>query len=321
MNLDDLTPTLTANRMAQLLKKHFGIKIPSGGLTEDSAKKLLTKVQRVLTEYRNSANIYGSEHNQKYNALLMTEQYLNTQLTQLNENKIWTAVKQSAAKVGEHLPKKYYGSKGTSWGDIKNQFATDKTRVSKTSRVAATSTSSDFEDLPSSLVMQSYKNAKKNPKQINPNDAAVLFTAFDKMVKKGKVQFNESKRLLESAMADAEVVLAAKDIADRFQDMVETLGKMVNEELPALAETIRDTMGAEQADAYTASATETINAALETIRGSKDSLDSAARTLAGEEQPIAEPLEPTAEPGADELDQIPPTASGDDQEPLGRGKR
>jgi hypothetical protein len=136
-------------------------------------------------------------------------------------------------------------------------------------------------------------------------------------------QFKTKKKIYESAMADAEVVLAAKDIADRFQDMVESLGKMINEELPALFETIRDTMTAEQADVYNSSATETINAALETIRGSKDLLDSAARVLAGEET-AAQPGGSDQSLGAaagDEMDQVPATASGGDTEPLGRGKR
>jgi hypothetical protein len=149
----------------------------------------------------------------------------------------------------------------------------------------------------------------------------------NKSVKESNMRYQQiktRKKFFESAMSEAEVVLAAKDIADRFQDMVETLGKMVNEELPALVETIRDSMGAEQADAYSANAVEIINSTLETVRGSKDSLESAARTLAGEEQPAAEPTDQdmtTADQDAQELDQIPPTATGDEQEPLGRGKR
>lgn len=146
------------------------------------------------------------------------------------------------------------------------------------------------------------------------------------------MRFNQfkpkKKKIYESAMADAEVVLAAKDIADRFQDMVESLGKMVNEEMPALVETIRDTMGAEQADSYNSSATQTVNSALDNIRSAKDALDSAARTLAGEEstassieQPASDEMPSDEELLGDTLDQIPASASGGDDEPLGRGKR
>lgn len=155
------------------------------------------------------------------------------------------------------------------------------------------------------------------------NDYKLLAKYFSRSQSTGITE--SRRRLSESAMADAEVVLAAKDIADRFQDMVESLGKMINEEMPALVETIRDTMGAEQADAYNSSATQTINSALENIRTAKEALDSAARTLAGEEtgaQPMDElGGEETLDTAADELDQIPSAASGGDEEPLGRGER
>jgi len=143
-------------------------------------------------------------------------------------------------------------------------------------------------------------------------------------------------KVMESAMGEAEVILAAKDLADRVQDMVETLGKMINEELPALTETIRDTMEATQADTYNTSALESLNATLEAVRGSKESLDVAARSLAGEEPAapvdagtdefsgdVTEPelgAEDTGEV-ADELMNTPAVASGGKKQPLGRGKR
>ena len=88
-------------------------------------------------------------------------------------------------------------------------------------------------------------------------------------------------------------ILAAKDLTDRVQDMVETLGKMVNEELPALSETMRDIIGSDEAQTYSQSATDTLNSLLETVRGSKEAMDTAAQVLAGEK-----PAEP-ADAGAD----------------------
>ena len=176
-----------------------------------------------------------------------------------------------------------------------------------------------------------------DPDNIDHRTANVLYTMLSKMPVSGAL--SESVRLNESAMGEAEVILAAKDLADRVQDMVETLGKMINEELPALTETIRDTMEATQADTYNTSALESLNATLEAVRGSKESLDVAARTLAGEEP--AAPVDAGAdgmddlggdgtepEPGAedngevaDELMNTPAVASGGKKQPLGRGKR
>lgn len=176
-----------------------------------------------------------------------------------------------------------------------------------------------------------------DPDKIDSRTSKVLYTMLNKI--DVSEALSESVRLNESAMGEAEVILAAKDLADRVQDMVETLGKMINEELPALTETIRDTMEATQADTYNTSALESLNATLEAVRGSKESLDVAARSLAGEE--TAAPVDAGAdgmdglggdgtepEPGAedtgevaDELMNTPAVASGGKKQPLGRGKR
>lgn len=95
---------------------------------------------------------------------------------------------------------------------------------------------------------------------------------------------NSPVKLLEDEMKKSEAILAAKDLVDRFQDMVEELGKMINEELPALSDTLRgipDIAG--QAQSYIDSVTGTINGALDTIRTSRGNLDNATRSLAGDE--------------------------------------
>jgi hypothetical protein len=382
MNLDDLTPPLTANRMAQLLKKHHNIVIPVDALTETRANKMLAHVQRLLLEHSNSKNAHASEKDKNYVALKLIEQTLSKKLHEAWSVDDYDSPKTPldlAISIGDklsglkrHVPgmdkhdydaadgpldvlKKIRGrgvktqltdsqindvaaALGTNTAEIKksiDDYDSGSLSTSKKQQLAKFfATAAVKKTYSSAQVNQIAKNAGRDSAQIlalcqkalNPTSGATV-RDYERLLQifvraqSDSITESRQRRLLESAMADAEVVLAAKDIADRFQDMVETLGKMVNEELPALSETIRDTMGAEQADAYTTSAMETINTALETIRGSKESLESAARTLAGEEQPTAEPMEPTAEPGADELDQIPPTASGDDQEPLGRGKR
>ena len=142
-----------------------------------------------------------------------------------------------------------------------------------------------------------------DPDKIDSRTSKVLYTMLNKI--DVSEALSESVRLNESAMGEAEVILAAKDLADRVQDMVETLGKMINEELPALTETIRDTMEATQADTYNTSALESLNATLEAVRGSKESLDVAARSLAGEE--TAAPVDA----GADGMDGL----GGDGTEP------
>lgn len=378
MNLDDLHKPTSAARIAQLIKKHYEITIPVGKMSVSSTKNMLESVQKNLNSIRNSKFGHTSEKNQNYNAFLLIEQCLKTQLQELTSRTyqktqqaadlkgFWSQAGKGVADAGTAIggalksipgasvtsPVSQAGIKDVIVGiknlatafskNAKNEFAkilmkhgyneatfmkhlddfqTGKLSISDQEDIKSIISdikwrARDIEGVDDDLIHNLEKTFKRlNIRLPNPTvkENNMRFT-----------QFNAKKKIYESAMADAEVVLAAKDIADRFQDMVESLGKMVNEELPALTETIRDTMGAEQAEAFNSSAAQTINSALENIRSSKESLDSAARTLAGEEQPVEEPIASDGglgEPGSEELDQIPASASGEEEEPLGRGKR
>ena len=71
------------------------------------------------------------------------------------------------------------------------------------------------------------------------------------MVREGLNRWIEENRpLTESEIAKSGAILAAKDIVDSFQDMLEDISKMQNEQLPALLDTIRDQIGQPQADAF-----------------------------------------------------------------------
>ena len=145
---------------------------------------------------------------------------------------------------------------------------------------------------------------------------------------------NSPVNLLEDEMKKSEAILAAKDLVDRFQDMVEELGKMVNEELPALSDTLRgipDISG--QAQSYIDSVTGTINGALDTIRTSRGDLDNATRSLAGDENASldtggeempADLGEPVGTEGDLEMGDgfdAEPAATGGAEAPLGRPER
>ena len=61
---------------------------------------------------------------------------------------------------------------------------------------------------------------------------------------------NSEQGLFESEMGRSEAVLAAKDIVDSVQDMLEKISKIQNEQVPALIDTIRDQIGGEQAEQF-----------------------------------------------------------------------
>lgn len=95
----------------------------------------------------------------------------------------------------------------------------------------------------------------------------------------------ENRQLNESEMGKSEAILAAKDMVDSIQDMIEDVSKMQNEQMPALIDTIRDQIGSEQADAFKGAVGQVLGSILQQLTDAREQTDNAARNLAGEGSP------------------------------------
>lgn len=94
---------------------------------------------------------------------------------------------------------------------------------------------------------------------------------------------NKQRYLAESEMAKSEAILAAKDMVDSIQDMLEKVSKMQNEQMPALLDTVRDQLGIEKADGFKNAVTPLLSQLAQTLQSGRETVDGAARSLAGEE--------------------------------------
>ena len=99
---------------------------------------------------------------------------------------------------------------------------------------------------------------------------------------------NKQQLITESEMGKSQAILAAKDMVDSIQDMLEDVSKMQNEQMPALLDTIRDQIGMEQADAFKASVGSLLANMVDQLGSARESADQAARALAGEQ--VAQPM-------------------------------
>jgi len=137
------------------------------------------------------------------------------------------------------------------------------------------------------------------------------------LVKEGLDRWMSSEQgLFESEMGKSEAVLAAKDIVDSIQDMLEKVSKMQNEQLPALVDTIRDQISVEQAEAFKTATGPVLQTLWQALSTGRDQADTASRVLAGEQMPTNDMamggMEPAmaAEPAGDELG-APPEGDSD----------
>ncbi|CAB4129168.1 hypothetical protein UFOVP112_266 [uncultured Caudovirales phage] len=104
------------------------------------------------------------------------------------------------------------------------------------------------------------------------------------LVKEGLDKWMGSEQgLFESEMGRSEAVLAAKDIVDSVQDMLEKISKIQNEQVPALIDTIRDQIGSDQAEAFKTAISPTLTELYTALATARESSDTAVRVLSGEQ--------------------------------------
>ena len=121
--------------------------------------------------------------------------------------------------------------------------------------------------------------------------------------------------LVEGEVGNAEVLLAAKNMVDSIQDAIEKVGKMQNEQLPELLDSIRDQIGSEQAEGFKNAVGTTLDTLMGNLQSAREGVDGGVRILTGEQvdNPMAMPGDQADLSGGDAG--LPPAPGSDlDQE-------
>jgi chromosome segregation ATPase len=134
--------------------------------------------------------------------------------------------------------------------------------------------------------------------------------------------------LSEGEVQQAQVVLAAQDMVDKLQSMIEDSTEMQFKELPALVDSIKNQIGQEQAAQFNNDAQAALSGLVQNLQGSKQQLEQALGVVTGQG--------PVAIPGAapEEMGLAGPPPGGEEMPPapeemgaaapaaaLGRGRR
>ena len=91
-----------------------------------------------------------------------------------------------------------------------------------------------------------------------------------------------ARRLNESEIQQAQVVLAAQDMVDKMQSMLEDVSELQFKELPALVDSIKNQVGIDQATQFNSDATAALTGLLQNIQGAKQQMDAALGVVTGQ---------------------------------------
>jgi len=311
MKLQELAAIKPTKQIAKAFESYFGTQMQFDRLTSKQARNMLSRVQNTLQETRRQHAFHRSEHNPAYLKLVMMEQAL-------------------AARVKETTVP---GTPGTAPGAPAAPGAAP---------TAAQNTG---------VMMQNIKKFK-DPATVTALTKASkgqsLTPDEQKLVAGAALMQTESrlsqayKMLKESEVQQAQVVLAAQDMVDKMQSMLEDASEMQFKELPALVDSIKNQVGIEQAQQFNTDATAALTGLMQNLQGAKQQLDAALGVVTGQTPPpdagiaamgaAPAPAADMADAGMDDLDAAADAAAGDmaaapdEEEPaspsaLGRGRR
>ena len=311
MKLHELASSKPTKQIANVFESYFGDRIRFDQLTGRQAQVMLNRVRGLLSEHRSTTDRHFSERNPNYLKLVMMEQAL-------------------AGRIKEQMVTQPTGGVGGAVGGA----AQAMTPQQQTALAAGQQQQKkrQIQD----LIKQKQKEIADLQKQMsNP-----LAMAESKL----RRQF---KLLKESEVQQAQVVLAAQDMVDKMQGMLEDVSELQFKELPALVDSIKNQVGIDQATQFNQDATAALTGLLQNIQGAKQQLDAALGVVTGQSAPAAPGADLGADLGADaaadmdaaagdleagaddlgDLDDIATDAAAEPQEPmgtkaaLGRGRR
>lgn len=283
--------------MNKKMHEKLGWNLNLNAMTVESANAMMESIDSKLSGVRSSHKLHESQNNPNYVGMLMAKQILESFVAEaelkVDSDKKASPKKELKVKEGN----KFSGELAKAKASGKEEFDVDGKKykvneakkkvegkaVSKTQQQAAGATlAAKRGDAPKSKL----KGASKEMMGMSTKELEKLAGTKHKGLPKKKVS---ESRLFEDELGQAQAMLAAKDMVDSMQDMIEDLSKMLNEQLPPLTDSIRTAIGSAEADSFKAAASSTLSSLLTTVQSSREAMDQAVRSLSGEPGAVTVP--------------------------------
>ena len=294
MELNDLNRVKHSDSLNKLLATRFNMTLDLEKLTEKRATKLLSAIEKTLTESQKGTGPYQTD--KKYMASKLAKETVEAWLVE-NDLGINEKDEQSNEEPGD--------------GAIEPQQELPGADAKRNQALRMLVGTQNFAK--ARRAMELYKQGKTVPPTLmiglmpvidmmdeimSSGIANVRMLQMVQRRSKKALGINESTQINEGEMESAELVLASKDMVDRIQSMLEDVGEMMNEELLPLTDSIRDEMGNEKAEAFNNAAKGALEAFMDAVTTARGDMDNASRILIGEKPAVSD--EPAVDLGADD---------------------
>jgi hypothetical protein len=337
MKLFDLETPQT-KKSQKVLENYFGNSVDFTKMSPRDSSNMLTKVRGLIYEHRTTTKMHNSEKDAGYMKLLVMERGLSARLREANitlePQTGATQIKNDGDIIGSTndqstamqfkkdvedgkitLGEEELVREAENW--IKKATSKNPGAFKRQAKAAGMSTSAFANKVLSNkdnfnATTEKRANLAKTlgGMKESRNAGAILKKIAEGMTLRTKA----GRYLSESEVQQAQVILAAQDMVDRMQGMLEDVTSMQFKDLPALSGSIQTTIGTTEAQAFNNAAGQSFGVLVDAIQAAKVEMEAAQGTLTGVE-PVVPGQEEVAgvpmagEPGADPLaDPIAPVA-------------
>ena len=263
MKLTELATPKKSRQVTQVFESYFGTKMPVNRLTLREAQAMLRRVRGVIAEHQRSPSRHTSERNPAYLKLVMMEQALASRIKE------------------EQVP------------------------IPSTSSSTNPSTSTATTPPPSGSQNTVDIKDPKMAQALKKSAAGQTLTPDEQKMVAGQAMMAAESRLRrayrylkESEVQQAQVVLAAQDMVDKMQSMLEDTTEMQFKELPALVDSIRNQIGMEQATQFNSDVTGALQGLVQNLQGAKQQLETALGVVTGQPAALDTSMAASGMPGA-----------------------
>ena len=271
MKLQELAVLPQTKQITKVFESYFGNSITFESISKRQAHAMLGKVRGLISEHRSTPAYHGSEKSPAYMKLVMLEQVLSK-------------------KIREEFP-------ATAGGGVVTTAGAPNANQQAVAKAQATNANKQKINQVQDPAVKAVIDKANNGQGLTPDE--------QKMMANIALGTNESRRkagrrLSESEVQQAQVILASQDMVDQVQKMIEQVTSLQFKDLPALVDQIRNEIGYEQATQFSAEATAALGSMVQNLQGSKIQLEGAMGTVTGQAPVIPGAADVAAELPADE---------------------
>ena len=251
MKLFELAAPNATRQIAKVFESYFGPRIRFEDLTQQQAQKMLMRVKSVLAEHRSTVARHQSEHDPDYLKLIMMEQALTARIRE-----------QSVGGVA--------APGGAVGGTAQSAPAQQQAGINKVM--------SQFQNPKVKTALRKHMMGQR----LTPQETQLVQGAQMTMTENRSLR---QRMLRESEIQQAQVVLAAQDMVDKMQDMLEEVTELQFKELPALVDSIKNQVGMDQAQQFNTDATAALSGLVQNLQGAKQQMETALGVVTGQAAP------------------------------------